>query len=115
MVEDCTYKESQPSVMTTAHLTKRINAIRTQTEPYVSRIQIKFRVHSIYFSPLRPISGVSQHRVFLAFLLCHRINLALSLFLNRRFKRGIIGEYHMTFVGTLFRGGYPLTSPGSSF
>src|SRR6185312_409290 len=54
--------------MTTAHLTKRIHAIRTQTEPYVSRIQFKFRVHSIYSSPLRPISGVSQHRVFLAFL-----------------------------------------------
>ena len=54
--------------MTTAHLTKMIHAIRTQTEPYVSRIQIKFRVRSIYFSPLRPISGVSQHRILLAFL-----------------------------------------------
>src|SRR4026208_344007 len=54
--------------MTTAHLTKRIHAIRTQTESYVSRIQIKFRVCSIYFSPLRPISGVSQHRVLLTFL-----------------------------------------------
>ena len=35
------------------NLTKRIHAIRTQTEPYVSRIQNKFRVRSIYFSPLR--------------------------------------------------------------
>ena len=104
-----------PSAMTTAHLTKRIHAIRTQTEPYISRIQIKFRVRSIYFSPLRPISGVSQHRVFLAFLFVPSINLALSLFLNRRFKRGIIGEYHMTFAGTLFREGSLSTSPGSSF
>ena len=61
-------KSHRPSALTTAHLTKRIHAIHTQTEPYVSRIQIKFRVRSIYFSPLRPISGVSQHRVFLAFL-----------------------------------------------
>src|SRR6185312_10308038 len=49
-------KSHRPSAMTTTHLTKRIHAIRTQTEPYVSRIQIKFRVRSIYFSPLRPIS-----------------------------------------------------------
>ena len=54
--------------MATAHLTKRIHAIYIQTEPYVSRIQFKFRVHSIYFSPLRPINGVSQHRVLLAIL-----------------------------------------------
>ena len=32
--------------MHTPHLTERIHAIRTQTEPYVSHIQIKFRVHS---------------------------------------------------------------------
>ena len=54
--------------MPTTHLTKRIHAIRTQTKPYVSRIPFKFRVRSIYFSPLRPFSGVSQHRVFFAFL-----------------------------------------------
>ena len=47
--------------------------------------------------------------------LCHRINLAFSLFLNRCFKRGIIGEYHMTFTGTLFRGCSPSTSTRSSF
>ena len=93
--------------MTTAYLTKRIHAIRTQTELYVSRIQIKFRVRSIYFSPLRPISGGLNVESFLRSFLCHRINLALFLFLNRRFKRGIIGEYHMTFAGTLFRGGSP--------
>ena len=55
-------------VMTTAHLTKRTHAIRTQTEPYVFRIQFKFRVGSIYISPLHSISVVSQHRVLLAFL-----------------------------------------------
>ena len=52
---------------------------------------------------------------FLRSSLCHRINLALCLFLNRRFKLGIIGEYHMTLAGTLFQGRSPSTSPGSSF
>ena len=33
--------------------------------------------------------------------LCHRNNLACSLFLNRRFNRGIIGAYHITFAGTI--------------
>src|SRR3954463_3911901 len=47
--------------------------------------------------------------------LCHRNNLACSLFLNRRFNRGIIGAYHITFAGTFFLGGSPSTSPGSSF
>src|SRR3954468_4726174 len=46
--------------------------------------------------------------------LCHRNNLACSLFLNKRFNRGIIGAYHITLAGTLFRGGSPSTSPGSS-
>ena len=55
-------KSHRPSAMTIAHLTKKIHA-----EPYISRIQFKFRVGSIYFSLLRPISGVSQHRVLLAF------------------------------------------------
>ena len=70
-------KSPRPSAMTTAHLSKMIHAICTQTEPYVSRIQFKFRVRSIYFSPLRPISGVSQHRVLLAFLfvLSHQLSI----------------------------------------
>ena len=97
----------RPSAMSTSHLTNRIHAICTQTESYVSRIQFKFTVGSIYFSLLRPISGVSQHRVFLAFLFVPSHQLALSLFLNRCFKRGIIGEYHMTFAGTLFRDAPP--------
>ena len=54
--------------MPIAHLTERIHAIRTQTKPYVSRIQGKVSVRSIYFSLLWPISWVSQHWVLLAFL-----------------------------------------------
>src|SRR3954469_19928292 len=48
--------------------------------------------------------------------LCHCNNLACSLFLNKRFNRGIIEAYHITFTGTLFRGGggSPSTSLGSS-
>ena len=46
--------------------------------------------------------------------LCHRNNFACSLFLNRRFKRGIIGAYHITLAGIFFRGRSPSTSPGSS-
>jgi hypothetical protein len=36
--------------------------------------------------------------------LCHRNNFACSLFLNKHFKRGIIGAYHITFAGILFLG-----------
>src|SRR3954463_4020991 len=36
--------------------------------------------------------------------LCHCNNLACSFFLNKRFNRGIIGAYHITLAGTLFRG-----------
>src|SRR3954466_11316831 len=46
--------------------------------------------------------------------LCHCINLACSLFMNRRFYHGIIGGYHITLAGTLFLGGSPSTSPESS-
>src|SRR6185503_5275576 len=62
-----------------------------------------------------PSAGCLNIESFLCSSLCHRINLALSLFLNRCFKCGIIGKYHMTFAGTLFQGGFPSTSPGSSF
>src|SRR3954467_11286493 len=51
---------------------------------------------------------------FLRSSLFHRINLACSSFLNIRFNLGIIGAYHITLVGTLFLGGSPSTSPGSS-
>jgi hypothetical protein len=48
-------------------------------------------------------------------LLCHVINLAFSLFLNKRFKYGIIGKYHITFTGTfIILGGVPSRAPGSS-
>ena len=48
-----------------------------------------------------PYAGCLNIESCLHSSLCHRINLALSLFLNRRSKRGIIGEYHMTLAGTL--------------
>jgi hypothetical protein len=43
------------------------------------------------------------------------MSLAFSLFLNKRFKRGIIGKYHITFAGTfIILGGVPSGAPGSS-
>jgi len=36
--------------------------------------------------------------------LCHRNNLLWSLFLNSRFRRGIIGAYHITLIGIFFFG-----------
>jgi len=62
-----------------------------------------------------PSAGCLNIESCLRSSLCHRINLAFSLFLNRRFKCGIIGEYHMTLAGTLLQGRSPSTSPGSSF
>src|SRR3990170_7994827 len=61
-----------------------------------------------------PSAGTLNFLSFLRSCLCHRINLACSLFLNRRFSRGIIGAYHITLAGTLFLGRSPSTSPGSS-
>ena len=34
--------------------------------------------------------------------LCHRINFAFVLFMNKCFRRGIKGKYHITFASTLF-------------
>ena len=70
-------------------------------------------VLSLNFSPLRPVSGCSQLPVFLTVLTVPSHQLGM-LFLNSRFNRGIIGAYHITFAGTLFLGGSPSTSPGSS-
>ena len=61
-----------------------------------------------------PSAGALNFPSFLRSSLCYRINLACSLFPNSRFNRGIIGAYHITFAGTLFLGGSPSTSPGSS-
>src|ERR1041385_8626680 len=61
-----------------------------------------------------PSEGCLKFPSFLRSSLCHRNNIACSLFLNRRFNRGIIGAYHITFAGTLFLRGSPSTSPGSS-
>ena len=46
--------------------------------------------------------------------LCHRFNLAFVLFMNKHFRRGIRGKYHITLAGTLFLTRIPSTSPGSS-
>src|SRR3972149_4472499 len=61
-----------------------------------------------------PSAGALNFSSFLWSSLCHRINLACSLFLDRRFNRGIIGAYHITLAGTLFLGRSSLTSPSSS-
>ena len=34
--------------------------------------------------------------------LCHHINLAFVLFMNKHFRLGIRGKYHITLAGTLF-------------
>jgi hypothetical protein len=46
--------------------------------------------------------------------LYHRINFALVLFINRHFKHGIIGKYHITLAGTLILELTPSTSSVSS-
>src|SRR5215216_3346612 len=61
-----------------------------------------------------PSAGALNFPSFLQSSLCHHINLACSLFLNRHFNRGIIGASHITLAGTLFLGRWPSTSPGSS-
>src|SRR3989337_397690 len=67
-----------------------------------------------FFLHCNPSAGDLNFPSFLRSSLCHRNNLACSLFLNRRFNRGIIGAYHITLAGTLFLGRSPSTSPGSS-
>src|SRR3954447_13923001 len=62
-----------------------------------------------------PSAGCLNFPSFLRSSLCHRNNLACSLFLNKRFNHGIIGAYHITLARTLFLGGSPSTSPGSYF
>ena len=93
--------------MTTAHLTKMIHAIRTQTEPYVSRIQFKFRVGSIYFSALRPISGVSQHLILLAFLFVPSHQLSI-IFIS---KQTLQTWYYRRIPHDLHRNSLPGTLP----
>jgi hypothetical protein len=47
--------------------------------------------------------------------LCHVVNLACFEFLNKCFKRGIIGKYHITFVSTfVILWGVPSRAPESS-
>src|SRR4051812_24752116 len=61
-----------------------------------------------------PLVGRLNFPSFLRSSLCHRNNLACSLFLNMCFNLGIIGAYHITLAGTSLSGGSPSTSPGSS-
>src|SRR4051812_49270365 len=55
--------------MTAALLPKRIHGICTWTKSYVPRVTCKLLVISIYFSPLRTISRVSQLPIFLSVFL----------------------------------------------
>src|SRR3989337_1441023 len=72
------------------------------------------RYFLVIFLHCDPSVGALNFSSFLRSSLCHRINLACSLFMNRRFSCGIIGAYHITLAGTLFLGRSPSTSPGSS-
>src|SRR4051812_35737499 len=90
--------------------------------PYVLRPNHKFLASQemsgkslSIFLHCRPSAGCLNISSFLRSSMCHRNNLACSLFLNKRFNRGIKGAYRITLVGTLFLGGSPSTSPGSSF
>src|SRR3954470_237893 len=62
------------------------------------------------FLHCRPSAGCLNIVSFLRSSMCHRNNLACSLFLNKSLNRGIMGAYHITLVGTLFLGGSPSTS-----
>src|SRR4051812_2685189 len=81
-----------------------------------SFVNLPFSFSSILsiFLHFDPSAGCLKFPSFLRSSLCHRNNLACSLFLNRRFKRCIIGAYHVTLAATLFLGRSPSTSPGSS-
>ena len=61
-----------------------------------------------------PSAGCLNILSCLRSFLCHRINLAFILFMNKHFRRGIRGKYHITLAGTLFLTRIPSTSPGSS-
>ena len=64
------------------------------------------RVKSLHFLSIflhrDPSAGALNFPSFLRSFMCHCINSACFLFLNRRFNRGIIGAYHITLAGTIF-------------
>jgi hypothetical protein len=95
VADRCDFRKLNANYYDKFNSTERIHAIRTQSETCFSHPVQSLR---------KPSSGCLNIVSFLRSSLCHRINLACSLFLNRRFKREIIGEYHMTLVGTLFLG-----------
>ena len=61
-----------------------------------------------------PSAGCLNILSCLRSFLCRRINLAFVLFMNKHFRHGIRGKYHITLAGTLFLTPIPSTSPGSS-
>src|SRR5215216_5351411 len=61
-----------------------------------------------------PSVGALNFPSFLWSSMCHHINLACSLFWNKRFNHGIIGAYHITLAGIFFLERSPSTSSGSS-
>src|ERR1043165_8096860 len=80
-----------------------------------SFVNLPFSFSSILsiFLHCDPSAGCLKFPSFLRSSLCHRNNLACSLFLNRQFNRGIIGASHITLAATLFLGRSPSTSLGS--
>jgi hypothetical protein len=89
--------------------------------PSVLRPNLKFRASSVksgnslsIFLYCDPSAGCLNITSLLRPSLCHHNNLVCSLFLNKRFNRGIIGAYPITLAGTLFLGCSPSTSPGSA-
>src|SRR3954464_4181550 len=78
-----------------------------------ANLPFSFSILSIFLH-CDPSAGCLKFPSFLRSLLCHRKNLARSLFLNKRSNRGIIGAYHITLAATLFLGRSPSTSLGSS-
>src|SRR6185437_16362911 len=61
-----------------------------------------------------PSAGCLNILSCLRYSLCHHINLAFILFMNKRFRHGIRRKYHITLASTLFLTRIPSMSPGSS-
>jgi hypothetical protein len=55
-----------------------------------------------------PSGGCLSIWSYLQSSLCHRINFACALFLSKRFKRCIIGKYHITLAGIFSVGRLPV-------
>src|SRR5688572_23707042 len=100
--------------MTTTQLTEWIESISTyQNLIFLASLSKSRNALSIDLH-WAPSAGCLRMSSCLRSSLCHCISLAFALFLNKCFNCGIIGKYHITFVGTLFLGGCPSTSSGLS-